>query len=440
MKLHKTFLFASYRAIASVVSTICMICLLAPVFASDEYPLREAVECHTRGGVSNFMAKIKAEKLLKIAYLGGSITAAPGWRVQSLAWFQQQYPAAKFEEIAAAIGGTGSDLGVFRLQNDVLQHKPDLLFVEFAVNDGGASPEQIHKAMEGIVRQTWTADPMIDICFVYTVSEPVMGNLRVGKMQRSASAMEELADHYGIPSIDFGVKVAELEAAGELVFTAEKPDDLNEVKPMVFSTDGVHPLIETGHKLYTETIARSWPAIANVSDKTGAHKLPDPVRTDNWEQARQVPITADMRHGSWQKLDADHTLVKRFNRNMPDLYQATEPGASLEFTFEGTEAAVFDLLGPDGGQLTVQLDDREPTSSKRIDAYCTYHRMSKLSVANELPSGRHSVRITLTPELLDKRNILFEHNRADFDQHPDKYAGQTWYIGSLLVIGNVVPD
>ena len=38
------------------------------------------------------------------------------------------------------MGGTGSDLGVFRLQHDVLRQRPDLVFIEFAVNDAGALP------------------------------------------------------------------------------------------------------------------------------------------------------------------------------------------------------------------------------------------------------------------------------------------------------------
>jgi len=119
-------------------------CTCSGTFANDEYPLREAVEVVPRKGLPNFKAKLDAGKNVRIAYLGGSITAAPGWRVLSRDWFQEKYPQAKVDEIHAAIGGTGSDLGVFRLQNDALQHKPDLLFIEFAVNDGGAVPEQIH--------------------------------------------------------------------------------------------------------------------------------------------------------------------------------------------------------------------------------------------------------------------------------------------------------
>jgi hypothetical protein len=425
---------------SSWLLSLAILFAATPLVAQEADSLRGAVECTPRSGLPNVQAKLKAGQPVHVAYLGGSITAAPGWRVKSLAWLREQHPDAEIQEINAAIGGTGSDLGVFRLQNDVLRHEPNLLFVEFAVNDGGASPEQIHKAMEGIVRQTWRGNPNIDICFVYTLSEPVLPEIRAGKMQRSATAMEDVADHYGIPSIHFGVSVVAMEKSGDLVFTAPKPDNLADVKPMVFSTDGVHPHVETGHVLYTEAIARSWPTIVKHSGEPGPHDLPEPLRGDNWERAKQVAIAPAMLDGPWQHLAADHPLARRFAKNMPEMYQATEPGAALEFTIDGTTAAVFDLLGPDGGQLSIQVDDRKPATTRRIDAHCTYHRMGKTTLAHELPMGRHTVRVTLTPEQLDKRSILFERNRHDLEAHPEKYAGHTWYVGSLLIIGDIVPS
>lgn len=405
--------------------------------AQSDPPQRDAVECHPRGGLANVLAKIDAGGTVKVAYLGGSITAAPGWRVQSREWLQKAYPKAKFEEIHAAIGGTGSDLGVFRLGRDVLRHKPDLLFVEFAVNDGTAPRERIHKAMEGVVRQTWKADPATDICFVYTLHHKMLPDLQRGRMPKAASAMEELADHYGIPSIHFGVEVARLVDAGELIFKADKPKDFS-AKPWVFSTDGVHPHVQTGHKIYTGTIARSWPKLRKASGKPGARKLREPMREDNWEQAKMVAIRPEMLSGGWAKLPPDHRLAKRFSRNMPELYQAIEPGSKLSFRFKGISAGLFDILGPDGGRLSVRLDDAKPALRNRIDGYCTYHRMSKLNVASEIESGVHTVEITLTPEKLDKSKILFERNLGDLEKSPKKYETHTWYVSSVMLIGELV--
>jgi hypothetical protein len=399
-----------------------------------DYPLRDAVECTPRTGLPNVIARLKAGKPVKVAYLGGSITAAPGWRVKSRAWLQKTYPEAEIEEIHAAIGGTGSDLGVFRVGQDALRHHPDLLFVEFAVNDGGADPVRIHKAMEGIIRQTWAANPLTDICYVYTLTQAMLKDLQAGKMPRAASAMEELADHYGIPSIHFGVKVAAMEQAGELVFKAPKPAKPTEQKPLVFSSDGVHPLVETGHQIYSDTIARCWP----LFDLSGAREaMPAALRADNWQAAKLVPIRQDMLSGAWQKIPAAEGLARRFNRNLPELYQAVEPGASLNFTYTGISAGVFDLLGPDGGALDVQVDDQEAQKRNRIDGYCTYHRMASLKVHSDAEPTKHTVTISLSADQLDKKGILFEHNRGDLDKHPEKYTGHTWYAGSLMIIGEV---
>jgi len=73
------------------------------------------VEFQPRGGLPNVLAKLHAGGDVRVAYLGGSITAQPGWRPKTLKWFQEQFPAAHVSEINAAIGGTGSDLGVFRV-------------------------------------------------------------------------------------------------------------------------------------------------------------------------------------------------------------------------------------------------------------------------------------------------------------------------------------
>jgi len=138
--------------------------------------------------------------------------------------------------------------------------------------------------------------------------------------------MEELADLYSTPSIHFGVKVIAMEAAGDLVFKASVPANLVEAKPMVFSTDGVHPHVETGHRVYSETIARDWPAIRDASGSPRAHALPTALRSDNWELARQVPITREMLRGEWQQLPKDHKLAKQFQLNMPVIFQAQKPG------------------------------------------------------------------------------------------------------------------
>jgi hypothetical protein len=65
----------------------------------------------------------------------------------------------------AAIGGTGSYFWAYRLKNHLLNYEPDLVFVEFAVNDHSKTSQQVKESVEGIVRQIWKANRKTDICF-----------------------------------------------------------------------------------------------------------------------------------------------------------------------------------------------------------------------------------------------------------------------------------
>ena len=407
-----------------------------------EHPSRPAVELRVRDGLPNFFAKAKAGEKLTVAYFGGSITAANGWRPQTTAWLRQHYPKASFTEIDAAIGGTGSDLGVFRLGRDVLDHRPDLVFVEFAVNDGGTSPEQIYRCMEGIVRQIRRADPATDICFVYTMHDGMLRDSAAGRLSRSASAMEYIADHYGIPSIHLAQEAARRVNAGEWVFTAPNPQvpaDPNKGLPArtAFAPDSCHPFAETGHKLYTEAISRSFEAMESLG-KSGPRPLPAPFTPDNHETAKLIPLTPAMLGDGWQSLDLKtDSIARNFARRLPVFWRADKPGATLRFAFHGRSAAIYDLLGPDSGELEVLVDNRPVRPVRRFDAYCTYHRLGTTAILSETQPGDHAVMVRLTGNTFDKAEIL-SRNKNKIDD-PTRFAPLRWYAGALLIDGDLKP-
>ncbi len=418
-----------------------LLCSCSILSAADELPLVEAKECRPRNGLSNFLAKANtAGAEIKIGYLGGSITAQNGWRPKTLAHFQKIWPQAKFSEINAAIGGTGSDLGVFRLKQDVLDHKPDLMFVEFAVNDGGASPEQIFCCMEGIVRQTWKALPNCDICFVYTLTEALAPAMLEGKFQRSASAMEKIADHYGIPTIHLAMEVAKLAKAGKLVWKAKLPKTDEEKRALegkfVFAPDSVHPHVETGHELYLETIVRSLEPIKAASKAPVAHALSAPFIATNYEQAKLLPITAAKLSKGFTLLDSKtDEFGKRWANRMTTLHKGSQPGETITFKFKGTRCSIYDIIGPDCGQVTVTLDDQPAKILPRFDAYCTYHRLATLMIGSDLEDKIHSVKIELHTEQPDKATILAKNgNKID---KPERFNATAFYPGALLLVGDI---
>lgn len=419
-------------------------------FNPEKYELRQLVECTPRDGLPNFYHKIKkGQKEMNVVYLGGSITEQDGYRVQSCEYLQSLYPGIRFNGIKASIGGTGSYLGAMRCGHDVVRQKPDLVFIEFAVNDGGAKPASLIKSMEGIVRQIWKADPHTDIVFVYTVTEGIMDDALEGKMHRAASVDEEIADYYGIPSIHLAVEVTELLRQGRLVMrpkggevTHVAGEALNQTagdQPMlVFSPDGVHPFPDTGHKLYTEAIKRSLPLLGR-STRARAHKLYAPMVSDCIEGVTtvyfddpRVKVTGDMTKygGGRPELDYFSHLTE---------FDIFESGSEISFKFKGSKVVLYDILGPEGVVLDVKVDDLPSKEYVRFDKHCGYCRLSFETVASDLdPDTVHDITIRVTDKPIDKRSILGDSAKVLYDKYTDVYLEKHYYSGNIFLFGDLL--
>jgi hypothetical protein len=153
-----------------------------------------------------------------------------------------------------------------------------------------------------------------------------------------------------------------------------------------------------------------------------------------------IPIEKSMLRGDWKKVTpADDARAKTYARQLPVLWKAEKPGAELRVAFRGRMLSVYDLLGPGGGMVSVAVDEMPAKSVPRIDGYCTYWRISQLSVGS-LKEGQHVATLRLENEAPDKKGILFEKNRPDLEKDPEKYSENVWYASSLLLIGDVLPN
>ena len=99
---------------------------------------------------------------------------------------------------------------------------------------------------------------------------------------------------------------------------------------------------------------------------------------------------------------------------------------------------LYDFYGPDSAMLEITVDGKS-RETRRFDGYCTYRRLSLCSLADNLPDEVHTVKIRVLPTRFDKREILFERNRADFDKNPKKYEPFRCHAGTLFLVGELVP-
>lgn len=93
--------------------------------------------------IAEFDRRARAGAVLTVAFFGGSLTWGANasdpnltsYRALMGEYLRTKYPKSSFRFIDAAIGGTGSRLGIFRVQRDVLSRDPDLVFLDFTAND-----------------------------------------------------------------------------------------------------------------------------------------------------------------------------------------------------------------------------------------------------------------------------------------------------------------
>jgi lysophospholipase L1-like esterase len=407
-----------------------------------------AAEVHLRGGLPRFFAKLQKGEPVTVGYYGGSITAGPGWRNATFDWLGKTYPSAKLDLLNASVGGSGSLVGVFRADADLVSKKPDVVFIEFSLNDGSDvrdRPEEVTGALEGLIRKLRKANTDTDIAFVYTVTAESLEKANQGLCSNSISLHERVASHYHLPSIHMGMEAAKLFAEGKLVHQAPKTaNGLTEDGKVIFSNDGSHPS-ELGHQLNGEAAVRGLQALAQMPPDAGSERpLPAPLSPLPWEKAKTLPVHGHAEFtGEWTKLTAeDGPSCRRFGKNFyawfPFLYRTSVPGSKMTVHFEGTHIGFKGMEGPDSGIVMVQIDDQPPKKKNLFTVYGNQH----VYVGAPLPSvpyGKHTATWTLTDEVPPKEELLSKKKTdEDFRKNPDKYKDNAFSVGQILVLGDLL--
>ena len=125
---------------------------------------------------------------------------------------------------------------------------------------------------------------------------------------------------------------------------------------------------------------------------------------------------------------------------MKVVYTSDSPGSQLKFKFKGSHAAVYDVLGPDGGQVWVTVDGkRREKPIARFDSFCTYHRLATLVLAADLnPNVTHEVVVEIDEEQPDRSSVAFRLQNPEKELAEPKYQGRNVWFGPLMIIGEVV--
>ncbi|MEZ5385807.1 MAG: GDSL-type esterase/lipase family protein [Prosthecobacter sp.] len=339
-----------------------------------------------RDGIANARLKFERDKVGRIAFLGGSITAGGGWREHTMKYFEQKFPQTKFEFIGAGIGSMGSVPHAFRLERDVLSKGPvDLLFVEAAVNDTSNipdHPDQMLRGLEGVVRHARRVNPLTDIIHLHFVMPPHMDDYNKGRVPVAIAEHEKVAVAYGNPTLNLALEVTDRINAGE--FTWEK------------DFKGLHPS-PFGHQLYAVSIARMLDA-AFASPPAGTekpHVLPSMVDPRSYANGRLGNIAgAKILKGFSLETDwkpADKKGTRAGFVDVPALV-----GAEFEFSFDGTGCGLFIAAGPDAGRIEFSIDGGE---YRQMDTFTRWsaglHLPWAVILDDGLKDGHHTAKVRI---------------------------------------------
>jgi len=170
------------------------------------------------------MEKAKRGETVTIGAIGGSITAGAAasdfersaYAPLIVAWWRKTFPDATIEFVNAGIGATNSIFGVHRINSDLLYRQPDVVMVEFSVNDIGVQNAQ--ESYEGLIRNVLKQE-----------NKP--GVLALALMNEHGENWQDqhlaVAKHYDVPMLSYRDAVWPDVAAGRIKWQDISPDEVH---------------------------------------------------------------------------------------------------------------------------------------------------------------------------------------------------------------------
>ena len=238
--------------------------------------------------LKNLMKRAANGESLVIGFLGGSITqgslsSTPETCYAYLVyeWWKKSFPNAEFSFVNGGIGGTTSHYGGARAWKDVLCYRPDIVTVDFSVNDD--ANEFFEETYEGTLRRLLMAPSAPAVV--------VLNNVFYDTGKNAQDYHNRIADHYGIPHVSIKDTIFPDVESGKIVRADITPDNLHpNDKGHRLVADEICKLLDSiKAEVEKETIADE--NIEGKSTKTEASVLlPAPLTENAYEHSRLIQI------------------------------------------------------------------------------------------------------------------------------------------------------
>ena len=304
----------------------------------NTYRLKKAIE------------KARSGEDVNVVYIGGSITEGDHLETcyanRSYNYFKDTFGKGKGDNVHyynSGISGTPSTLGALRFENDVLNYEPDIVFIEFAVNDG--DEDDMKSAYEGMIRDAlnYKTKPAIILLFA-----------RMQEGWTSQGWKKEIGAYYDLPMISYADGITYLFDNGAMEWSE-------------FSDDYTHPNAD-GNAVVADFIAYFYDEVDRSEGSAEDVTVPeDRIHVPFYENAHMLQRSdtepADI--GSWRNKSTGFHYSDGWTKEYSD---DNEP---LVFEFEGKGAyVVYPTKAEDYGVLVANVYfDGELVATKEFDEH-----------------------------------------------------------------------
>jgi len=231
-----------------------------------------------------------------IGVIGGSVTQGAfatneqnRYGGQILDWWKREFPASEFRLVNAGIGATSSLFGVHRIDTDLLAYNPDLVIIEFAVNDFGA--RNVPEAYEGMIRKILKRNPNTALVSL-SLMDSTGSNCQL--------IHQPICNYYHIPMISYRDAIWPEIVSGKMTWNALSPDQ-------------VHPN-DRGHRIVADLVTELFERVRKEGRNNQQARFPVvPLTTNIFENSRVVAAESFKVEatGNWQYDAESHGWVTK---------------------------------------------------------------------------------------------------------------------------------
>jgi len=302
-------------------------------WTTDEMIQRAVLHQGNRARLANVMKRAENGEEITFGVIGGSITNGTGasnnqenYAYRTMAWWCRSFPkaAAKVKFVNAGIGATGSYIGVHRAERDLLSQNPDVVIVEFSVND--TDPTLNFQSYDSLVRKILNQPNQPAVVLLFMTQDN--GTSLVDTHRKIGEA-------YDLPMISYKNAVLPEIEAGRFAWSDISPDN-------------IHPN-SNGHGIAAELLWQYFNSVRADLDQIDTSNLDfakPAISEDRYQEAEilnaenivpdevagfeQTDVRKDF-PGNWKTETAGEITFTVDARNIGVLYQRTVEGKSGQY-------------------------------------------------------------------------------------------------------------